>query len=558
MDDICNTFIKSEIEKNITSYLLFLQDTKHNLVDIKQLIKCIKKLLDTGTRKYNINMENKNDYSMIDIENFQLKMSKLNEKEKIRKKNGVYYTPKDVVDFMIYNCFNKLIKSDDNVINNLPLMSKSEIDCILNSSVFDPTCGSGEFLIGVINAKLQLINNNAIDLEQDIVNISKNIYGNDINRESIDITKIRIFFELINKITNVDLYYDIASILNKNFYDKDFININVKSWKKFDLIIGNPPYVEDSKSTTKPVDKFGNIYANVMLNSTKLLKENGVVSFIIPISYTSTLRMKKVRSEMVKEVDYQYIFNFADRPDCLFQSVHQKLSIILAEKNKIDKKIFTTNYNYWYKSERTNLFNNLQIVESKDYNEFYPKIGNEIESKIFSKVYTNESNSIVDINNKSHNYNVFLNMRACFWIKCFSFNPGSKEYKGFAMDNDSKYIVLSILNSSLFFLYWNIVSDCWHITGKELKHFKVILDTKHSDEFKKLYSTLEKKLEKTKRFIGTKQTQYEYKHKLCKSEIDKIDDKLAEIYNLTQEELNYIKEFASKYRESLGGQNESN
>ena len=69
---------------------------------------------------------------------------------------------------------------------------------------------------------------------------------------------------------------------------------------------------------------------------------------------------------------------------------------------------------------------------------------------------------------------------------------------------------------------------------------------------KKLAKLLENRLEKTKKYIGTKQTAYEYKHKLCKAEIDEIDDCLATIYQLSPEELDYVKNFALKYRISGG------
>ena len=66
------------------------------------------------------------------------------------------------------------------------------------------------------------------------------------------------------------------------------------------------------------------------------------------------------------------------------------------------------------------------------------------------------------------------------------------------------------------------------------------------------------KLEKTKKYVGTKQTEYEYKHKMCKDIIDKIDNELSKVYNLSDEELLYVKNFALNYR--LGGDvgNESN
>jgi hypothetical protein len=70
--------------------------------------------------------------------------------------------------------------------------------------------------------------------------------------------------------------------------------------------------------------------------------------------------------------------------------------------------------------------------------------------------------------------------------------------------------------------------------------------------FKSLYNSLEQRLEQTKSYIGTKQSDYAYKHKECKAEIDMIDDALQSIYGLTDEELTYVKEFALKYRMSNG------
>jgi hypothetical protein len=95
------------------------------------------------------------------------------------------------------------------------------------------------------------------------------------------------------------------------------------------------------------------------------------------------------------------------------------------------------------------------------------------------------------------------------------------------------------------------MSDCWHITTKELRGFLMPNVEKINFNFDKLAKKLETKLEKTKKYIGTKQTDYEYKHKLCKDVIDEIDDELTKIYNLTADEVLYIKSYALKYR--LGG-----
>ena len=51
---------------------------------------------------------------------------------------------------------------------------------------------------------------------------------------------------------------------------------------------------------------------------------------------------------------------------------------------------------------------------------------------------------------------------------------------------------------------------------------------------------------------------YEYKHKECKNEIDAIDNLLASIYDLTNDELSYIKSFALKYRMGSGADDKDN
>ena len=58
----------------------------------------------------------------------------------------------------------------------------------------------------------------------------------------------------------------------------------------------------------------------------------------------------------------------------------------------------------------------------------------------------------------------------------------------------------------------------------------------------------EEKLEKTKVYVGTKQVDYEYKHKECKDIIDEIDNEIAKIYKLSKTQLYYIKKFGLKYR----------
>ena len=106
-------------------------------------------------------------------------------------------------------------------------------------------------------------------------------------------------------------------------------------------------------------------------------------------------------------------------------------------------------------------------------------------------------------------------------------------------------------NSSTFYFLWILLSDCWHITSNDILNINFNYDALTEDEQLKLYNLafkLERDLEKNKKYVGSKQVEYEYKHKYSKKIIDEIDKLIAKAYGLSQEEVNYIINFAYKYR----------
>lgn len=496
-------------------------------------------------------------------DDFQTILSKLNEKTSERKERGRYYTPKDVTKYIIANSFLNYLECDNSKvysavdgIQRISNLHRNDIEKLLFcADILDPTVGAGEFLLSALELKCELAESTLSNIsDKHYLEILTSVHGNDIEIESVEISKIRLFFFVLSKLINDDSIGEVADILNRNFTCHDFVIPPKKSAKKFNIIVGNPPYVEYGKTISNPTYGYGNIYADILHNSSLLLKKGGVMGFIVPLSYSSTSRMAKLRDTLTRNVPKQFVLSYADRPDCLFVSVHQKLTILLAAKSSV-KETYSSGYKYWYKSERKELLNGRTLIRN-DFSSYpvIPKIGNEIERSIFGKVVAkNHNESLSDtLSRTDGDHNIFLNMRGCFWVKAFSFNPGSSEYKGFFVDGEPKSYVLSVLNSSLFFLFWITMSDCWHITNKELSFFKLKTTGVDHVRFESLYNALEHRLEQTKSYIGTKQTDYAYKHKECKFEIDAIDDALQSIYNLTDEELNYVKQFASKYRMSNG------
>lgn len=210
------------------------------------------------------------DVNKLDIkvtyESLQEKLSKLNEKETVRKNNGVYYTPQDVVKFILTNTIKSAygFLSKDNVgeedLTKIPHYSFG-----MRKTIFDPTCGTGEFLLAALTMKFDLLEIHKVPMSKKAIHkVINTIRGNDINNDSVIITKLRILVCTLERF-GTDKIIGISRVLNNCFTSYDYVTESVNNAQKYDIIVGNPPYVEDSKSKSKPKVKYGNIYANVSI-----------------------------------------------------------------------------------------------------------------------------------------------------------------------------------------------------------------------------------------------------------------------------------------------------
>lgn len=546
------------IRDEVVNHILFKYGGKAHYVST--ILSSLNKLLKDTYEKYDFPKEiNITGGSLKLVDNFQLNLSRINEKESRRKSSGVYYTDHDVTDFMVLNAFNHFITpslcsvSETNTIDKkLKKIDTQTKGRLLAASIFDPTCGAGEFLISALELKLRLFENheNVLSASIDLIDTIK---GNDIDVTSTDISKIRLFFLLIDSFAQELDLDSIAKVLARNFYNVDTVDYRCTVFDHYDIIVGNPPYIEYGKYEGTVANNYGNVYADVMRNVSVFLNTNGVLAFVVPLSYISTTRMSTIRKYVQEQTGKQILLNFADRPDCLFSGVHQKLTIVFAQKVESEVGAYSSKYNHWYKTERDSLFQNIPTVKIDTADtRYWPKLGDITASSIFSKIQNYDGIDLLSSSSSKEQCSIYINLRACFWMKAFSFDMHSNSYKAYGIDKSMVPFVLCLLNSSLFFLIWTIVSDGWHITNKELSFIKLPRRIPKPKKWVSLQKELETKLEETKVYVGTKQIDYEYKHKYCKDIIDKIDKELKSVYGLSDAEVKYIQTFNEKYRISDG------
>ena len=143
----------------------------------------------------------------------------------------------------------------------------------------------------------------------------------------------------------------------------------------FDVIIGNPPYVEynkkDSKTKKAVSDIYklegystidcGNLYAYCFERSIKIAHQTTKIGFIIPSASMCTPRMSELL-HLIQGSGYLWSSLWDERPAKLFDGVDQQLCIHLL--NIADqRKSYLTRMNHWATECRTDIFKTIDYVE---------------------------------------------------------------------------------------------------------------------------------------------------------------------------------------------------
>lgn len=342
----------------------------------------------------------------------------------------------------------------------------------------------------------------------------------------------------------------------------------------FDVIIGNPPYVEYRPSNVQycisnyKTIECGNLYAYVLERESSLINLEGKMGNIVPVSIMSTPGYSSLR-KYIHSKGSSYFSSYNIHPCCLFEGVHPRLAIVI---NSIDNRndVYVTQYHKWIASERSILFSKCyyaklpsELIESTIGRSF-PKFSNDIQNDILVKAkQQNKTIGCFQIKpGTSFWYRRAFGAFILFYDKKplmfdeFEHQMDPTELKEISIDKSYSDLALAIYHSSLFYWFTYSFSDCRNINKPEIEDFMIDLKLCKQNIGRILASlsfNLSKDLQANSRFLeynystGWRRFQAFYPRK-SKPIIDEIDKVLAKHYGFTEEELDFIINYDIKYR----------
>ena len=202
-----------------------------------------------------------------------------------RKSSASYYTPEPIVDYMVQNTIEPLIKKIQSETED----KFEQIEKILSLNILDPAMGSGHFLIGVINytaSRICEIEHGQIS-EQQLIERKREVarrcvYGVDFNPLAVDLAMVSIWLETLSSDkplsflsahlkngnsligTQIDVLFNKQTTLMESQKGREQFKRNIKDFIMFEnLEEDNASAVKTKLEKYQKIQSFGSIYYNI-------------------------------------------------------------------------------------------------------------------------------------------------------------------------------------------------------------------------------------------------------------------------------------------------------
>ncbi len=309
----------------------------------------------------------------------------------INKNMGAVYTPVKIADFLVKNAFIKYFKDlmEDlgndlsevdpcgfNLMKLSPILDKNPnlksklFKKIESIKTLDPACGSGRLLISIGNylkEMYRIIFPELNDFEIKKKIIQNNIYGIEIDKSAHITAKLKLLTWLYSEDENrlnfckkplrleeLDHIFDDIDV-KFNIFNQDFL-LEFDTGLKFNLIVGNPPYVENKKmkdrdfkqklyKNFKSAYKLFDLSIVFIEKSLELMEDaDSYLSFLITNKFLSADDGIKIREILLNNTKLREIINISSLPIFAKKSIYPIIITLKKEKSNEADEILIKKY----------------------------------------------------------------------------------------------------------------------------------------------------------------------------------------------------------------------
>jgi type I restriction-modification system DNA methylase subunit len=455
------------------------------------------------------------EHSLNEIEsvNAEIEGTDFDKQKTKRKKDGVFYTPKYITKYIVDNTIGKLCtekKQELGIIDEeyakgrknrqtttiikLDQQLKDYREWLLELTICDPACGSGAFLNQALDflirehAYLDELNKQLFggffvfpDIENQI--LEHNIYGVDLNEESIEIAKLSLWLRTAQPKRKLTSLNNNIKCGNSLIDSKAIAGDKAFNWKEqfpevfakggFDVIIGNPPYVRQElfKEHSEFLSKNYRVYSGkadlftyFYEKGSNILKENGIISYISSGKFFEASYGKVLVKFLVENLTLIQVINFDDLD--VFQGISAYPLIFTALKTK-HKEDYKFNYVFVPKLE----FNRIEdAVFNLPYNPIYINDFMESDFQFYSREVSKMIKKILNNSKtlKSYSSLPLVGVKTGFNDGFLTFDE-TKYSKKYVFGKDLKRYLTPKSNNNIIFPYKNLNGEYELCSEEDLK-----------------------------------------------------------------------------------------
>lgn len=341
----------------------------------------------------------------------------------------------------------------------------------------------------------------------------------------------------------------------------------------FDVVLGNPPYVEYSKVRSLytvrryQTEASGNLFAMCGERSFALAP-HGRSGLVLPVSAVCTERTESFQNVLVRR-EAVWVSSYDVFPARLFEGAAQRLAIVIAinQRSVEGSQVLATAYKRWFAAERPNLMSGLAYMDisANATPTWMPRVDTKFAVSILSKLKGRHLEFFV---RKTGASPIYVHRIVNNFVKAVEFAPQFKregepatvspDFKRLYVEHKYQKAIVAILNSNLFYWYWRCHGDGFHCGFKEIGRFPTPLGDVGDASLVRLAALAEEMTESLRSNSAIKIRNQKKTGRIelqtfsfppCKPSSDLIDWEIGpDQYQLTDEEIDYVVNYDIKYR----------